>query len=92
MTLPDRSDFMGSMFLGIDMPRRFVLEVLTGDGEWIEHGRFDAASFAREPDGTYISAIGEGSPMHLRCLRQEGSVVHVVDGGGEPYTYRLTPR
>lgn len=29
--------------------------------------------------------------MFIRCLRQDGSVVYVVDGGGDPYTYRLVP-
>ena len=42
-------------------------------------------------DGVYVCAGHGGSPIWLRCLRQEGSVIYVLDGGGDPYTYRLHP-
>lgn len=79
------------MFLDVETPERFVLEFLTADGTWMEHGQFEAGAHARDTDGTYVSATGVGSPMYLRCLRQDGSVVYVVDGGGDPYVYRLLP-
>jgi len=77
------------VFLDVEMPPRFVLECLTPDGSWIDWGLYEAATFDREADGTYVSATGVGSPMFIRCLRQDGSVVYVVDGAGEPFTYRL---
>jgi hypothetical protein len=78
-----------NMFLKVEMPPRFVLECLTPDGSWIDWGLYEAATFDREADGTYVSATGVGSPLFIRCLRQDGSVVYVVDGAGEPFTYRL---
>lgn len=77
------------VFLDVEMPPRFVLECLTPDGSWIDWGLYEAATFDREADGTYVSATGVGSPMFIRCLRQDGPVVYVVDGAGEPFTYRL---
>lgn len=67
-----------------------MLECLTADGSWIDWGLYRAGDFERQEDGAYLSAI-EGSPMWLRCLRQDGSVVYVVDGGGDPFAYRLVP-
>lgn len=72
------------------MPARFVLEYLTPDGEWMDWGLFGADDFQRQSDGAYLNA-GEGSPLWLRCLRQDGAVLYTVDGAGDPYTYRLVP-
>ena len=47
--------------------------------------------FDRLERGAYVCAGHGGSPIWLRCLRQEGSVIYVLDGGGDPYTYRLHP-
>lgn len=74
----------------VDMPERFVLECLTGTGAWIDSGLYHAEAFQRDADGTYVFA-GDGSPLYLRCLRQDGCVIYVVDGAGDPYTYRLVP-
>jgi len=77
-------------FLDIAMPERFVLEFLTDTGEWLDHGLYDAANFERSDDGTY-ACLGVGSPLYLRCLRQDGSVIYVIDGSSDPFTYRLVP-
>jgi hypothetical protein len=77
-------------YIDVEMPERFVLEVLTPQGEWLDWGLYDSSSFVRLRDGTYLSAT-EGSPLYLRCLRQDGSVSYVMDGGGNPFTYRLVP-
>ncbi len=77
-------------FIDIDMPDEFVLECLTADGSWIDWGLYRAEDFEHQEDRAYLSAI-EGSPMWLRCSRQDGSVVYVVDGGGDPFSYRLAP-
>jgi len=69
------------------MPDEFVLECLTAEGDWIDWGLYRAEDFERQEDGAYLFA-GEGSPLWLRCLRQDGSV---IDGGGDPFTYRLVP-
>jgi hypothetical protein len=74
----------------IDMPERFVLECLTDTGAWIDWGLYHAEAFERDDDGTYVFG-GDGSPLYLRCLRQDGCVIYVVDGAGDPYTYRLVP-
>jgi len=29
--------------------------------------------------------------MFIRCLRQEGKVIYIVDGAGDPFTCRLVP-
>lgn len=57
---------------------------------WLDWGLFAAADFERQGDGAYVHA-GEGSPVRLRCIRQDGAVVYAVDGAGDPYTYRLAP-
>jgi hypothetical protein len=72
----------------IDMPERFVLECLTDTGAWIDWDLYHAEAFQRDDDGTYVFG-GDGSPLYLRCLRQDGCVIYVVDGAGDPYTYRL---
>lgn len=77
-------------YLDIDMPERFVLECLTETGTWIDWGLYDAKAFERRDDGTYVSG-SDSSPLFLRCLRQDGCVIYVVDGAGDPYTYRLVP-
>ncbi len=77
-----------SRYREIEMPEVFVLECLTSAGEWIDWGRYAARAFTREEDGTYI-AQGAGSRLLLRCLRQDGCLIYVVDGAGDPHTYRL---
>jgi hypothetical protein len=78
------------MFREVAMPDHFVLECLTSDGSWIDWGLYESSAFDRLSDGTYLCTTG-GSPMYLRCLRQDGSVLYVLDGAGDPYTYRLVP-
>ena len=77
-------------YRSIDMPGRFVLEVMTGTGDWIDWGLYNAADFARDEDGAYFCQ-GDGSPLWLRCRRQDGSVLYVAGGGGEPQVYRMVP-
>jgi hypothetical protein len=77
-------------FLDIEMPDEFVLEALTATGDWIDWAKCRASEFERLDDGAYVCQ-GEGSPIWLRCLRQDGSILYVVDGAGDPYTYRLVP-
>lgn len=88
---PSPATYGLARFRDVEMPDDFVLECLTAEGEWIDWGRYQPEAFARCEDGTYLCSGHGGSPMYLRCLRQEGSVVYVVDGGGTPYTYRLVP-
>jgi len=83
-------DLVPTRFIDIDMPEEFVLECLTAEGGWIDWGLYRAEEFERQEDGAYLFA-GEGSPLWLRCLRQDGSVIYVIDGGGDPFTYRLVP-
>ncbi len=75
-----------SRFITIDMPEHFVLECLDARGDWIDWGLARSTDFARQDDGAYLSALGVGSPVWLRCLRQEGSVIYCLDGAGNPYT------
>ncbi len=81
---------MPERFIDIEMPEEFVLECLTADGSWIDWGLYRAEEFERQEDGAYLNAM-DGSPLWLRCLRQDGSVIYVIDGGGDPFTYRLVP-
>jgi len=78
-------------FLDIDMPDAFELETPTEEGDWVVWGRYEASMFGRLEDGTYVCAGHGGSPLFLRCLRQDGAALEVVDGGGEHYRYRLRP-
>lgn len=82
-------DPVAILFHTVRMPERFVLEVLTADGSWIDWGLFRADGFERHDDGAYLNAAGGGSPMWIRCLRQDGNVVYVLDGAGDPFVYRL---
>ncbi len=76
-------------FIEIAMPARFDLECLDGDGAWTHWGRYEARLFDRLDDGSYLCAGHGGSPTYLRCLRQDGQVIYVLDGSGEPFTYRV---
>jgi hypothetical protein len=78
-------------YIDIDMPEVFELETLSEGGEWIVWGRFEASMFGRLEDGAYVCAGHGGSPVFLRCLRQDGSIIDVVDGCGDTYRYRLQP-
>ena len=78
-------------YIDIDMPELFELETLSEGGEWIVWGRFEASMFGRLEDGTYVCAGHGGSPLFLRCLRQDGGVIDVLDGCGDRYRYRLEP-
>lgn len=73
------------------MPDEFILEVQDDEGRWTDHGFFRAHDFERRDDGAYLCVLGAGSPLRLRCLRQDSDLVDVVDGGGEWFTYRLVP-
>jgi hypothetical protein len=73
------------------MPDNFVLECLTDTGGWIDWAKCRAIDFARCDDGAYVCTGHAGSPIWIRCLRQDGTVLYCIDGGGLPYTYRLVP-
>lgn len=75
-------------FIDVELPARFVLECLNEHGEWIDWGLYRCEDFARQEDGAYLAA-GDGSPMWIRCLRQDGRIIYCIDGAGLPYTYRL---
>lgn len=76
-------------FIDIAMPERFVLEVPTEEGGWIDHGLFPASAFGRLEDGSYLCAGHGGSPVYLRCLEQRGEELDVLDGQDNVCTYRL---
>ncbi len=91
---PDHPDYakwlaQAPKFIDIAMPERFVLEVPTYEGGWIDHGLFRAADFDRLDDGAYLCAGHGGSPLYLRCLEQRGHELDVLDGQDDAYTYRL---
>ena len=91
---PDHPDYAkwlaeAPKFIDIAMPERFVLEVPTEQGGWIDHGLFPASAFGRLEDGGYLCAGHGGSPLFLRCLEQRGDEVDVLDGQDNVYTYRL---
>lgn len=77
-------------YLDIVMPDDFILEVPDeSDAGWVDHGRYQARLFDRLEDGTYVCAGHGGSPLFLRCVRQDGEVIEVLDGAGERFSYRL---
>jgi hypothetical protein len=83
--------FRGNVFLDVVMPSRFVLECLDQGGAWVPHGLYETRQFSRDEDGVYVCAGHGGSPLFLRCLKQDGQVIHVVDGSGQPFAYRMVP-
>jgi hypothetical protein len=60
----------GRQYIVVDLPDRFILEVPGGSG-WIEHGRYEADAFQRQPDGGYLCAGHGGSPTYLRASTSE---------------------
>jgi hypothetical protein len=78
-------------YVALELPTRFALSSLGDDGAWTAWGEFRAADFSRLDDGSYLCSGYGGSPVYLRCTRQEGSVIECIDGGGELHTYRLEP-
>lgn len=77
-------------YIHLELPEKFFIETPDGAGGWVIWGLYLAELFERQPDGSYVCAY-DGSPTWLRGLRQNGHIVEVVDGGGEHFTYRLTP-
>lgn len=76
----------------LDMPAEFVHECLTPEGGWIDWGLYRAEDFVRGEDGHYVAQVRK--LWAARCgsgVRQDGSVIYVIDGAGDPYTYRLIP-
>jgi 5'-deoxynucleotidase YfbR-like HD superfamily hydrolase len=76
-------------FVEVDLPDRFVVEVPSRDGGWIDYGKFARDRFSRLEDGSYLCA-GEGwSPFYLRCVARHGPLLVVLDGSGERFVYRI---
>jgi hypothetical protein len=71
------------------MPAHFVLEGKSASGEWLDWGVFASEWFQLQPDGAYLCAGHGGSRVWLRCVREEGDELVVVDGGGELHRWRL---
>lgn len=82
---------MPERFLDIKLPEEFVLEVPAEAGGWTDYGLYRADQFGRDDDGTYVCAGYGASPLFLRCVRQRGDVIEVLDGTGAQFTYRLVP-
>ena len=78
-------------FVDIVMPERFILEYRSDDGSWTDWGLYFADSFMRLPDGSYTTDHSNGSPVHLRCVRQRELEIEVIVGTSERDTYRLVP-
>jgi hypothetical protein len=72
------------------MPRRFILEFQTDDGEWMDWGAYPRRLFERLPDGSYICGA-DASPVLIRCIAHHDGWFEHVDGGGDVYRYRLVP-
>lgn len=73
------------------MPDAFVLEAPAGSG-W-DQGYYQASWFGRdEEEGYYVCSGYGGSPLFLRCIKQEGDVITCVGEGTEKdqrYEYRM---
>jgi len=78
------------MFLDVEMPTFFRLDVQLADGSWIDDRFCDRRNFERQPDGSYV-CVGIGSPVFLRCVERDDDVLVCVDGGGRRSRYRLVP-
>lgn len=75
----------------IDMVESFVLETQAEDGSWIDERLCRAEDFSRLEDGAYVLQTGGGSPLFLRCVRQDGDIIEHVDGTGAHFIYRMVP-
>lgn len=73
------------------MPDRFVLETLEANDEWVVWGDYTDDLFKRLPDGAYVCGGYGASPTWIRCVHRHGERLHVVDGRGRPFIYRLRP-
>ena len=70
------------------MPRRFILEFKTDDGEWMDWGAYPRRLFERKADGSYICGA-DASPVLIRCIAHHDGWFEHVDGGGDIHRYRL---
>ena len=77
------------LFIELQLPRRFILEVQTAGGGWIDHGVYDAEVFVRVEDGSYVCAGYGWSPTYLRCISRDRDVITVLDGDGDAFRYRI---
>lgn len=66
------------------MPERFLLQVLSEDGDWVDEAICLARRFERLADGSYIcSEFSSG--LWIRCIeRHQDRIVHVDCGRGAP--------
>ena len=81
-------------FHDLEMPDMFDLEVPYDESPtgWIlDVGALTPDLFDRFDDGTYLCAGYGGHPIYLRVVeKQDGGVIKCVDGGGEPFLYRIS--
>lgn len=79
-----------SRFLDLDLPERFMLQVRTSAGEWLEEAVCLSANAGRLDDGSYAIGTG-GVGIMLRCVEKHADHFVHVDGGGRRFQYRLLP-
>jgi hypothetical protein len=77
-------------YLEVEMPRRFILEFQTDDGDWMDWGAYPRRLFERKADGSYICGA-DASPVLIRCIAHHDGWFEHVDGWGNVHRYRLVP-
>jgi hypothetical protein len=79
----DGSEFVKPQLL--DTPFYMVYNGDTSDVD----GLFDPQTFATEPETNIMYSSGNGHLVVLACVKQEGPLLHLVDGGGREYTAEM---
>ncbi len=77
-------------YLDLGLPERFALAFQTDDGSWMTEAIGFARQFDRLEDGSYIYS-GGGSTLWPRFIEHHTDHFIHVDGGGDPFTYRILP-
>ena len=78
-------------YLEVDLPEAFLLDTLEPNGDWVTWGRYRREFCSRLEDGAYCCAADGWSSLWIRCITRHEDRIEVVDGGGDRFTYRLTP-
>lgn len=77
-------------YLDLEIPHRFMLQIRTRAGTWLEEAVSTAERTHRLEDGSYTVGTG-GVGIMFRCIEGTADGFVHVDGGGRRFDYRLLP-
>lgn len=82
--------YTGGFVVPVIPPDLFMVKY-NDDDENVD-GPFDGSTFITDPTTNIAySRNGDGHPVFVRCVSQEGTSMECIDGDGTPYTMNMIP-